>query len=141
MMLFFTNSSFTQFLVRHQVLFCLFLVTDGFRWIQMGRFCKNIQLMLLFLKTRFLVLRFSYYRSMTFLFMLQVILSSMLMMLLSSLNVIRHLICGNNQSWFLNLNLNYETLRNRPENGFVIPMLEKLILFFFTSLITMVLLM
>ena len=39
---------------------------------------------------------------------LSVILLSMLMMLLSIFNVIRHLACGNN--WLLNLNLIYETL-------------------------------
>ena len=43
-----------------------------------------------------LVLHFSYYTLMTFLMMLYVILLSMLMILLSALNVIRHLICGNN---------------------------------------------
>ena len=43
----------------------------------------------------FLVLPFSYYTLMTFL-MLPVILLSMLMILLSTLNVIRHLICGHN---------------------------------------------
>ena len=55
---------------------------------------KNIQLMLVFLKGLFLVLHFSYYTLMTL--MLSVILLSMLMILLSTLNVIRHLICGNN---------------------------------------------
>ena len=49
-----------------------------------------------FLKGPFLVLCFSYYKLMTFLMMLSVILLSMLMILLSILNVIRHLICGNN---------------------------------------------
>ena len=44
----------------------------------------------------FLVLHFSYYTLMNFLMMLSVILLSMLMILLSTLNVIRHLICGNN---------------------------------------------
>ena len=44
----------------------------------------------------FLVLHFSYYALMTFLMMLSVILLSMLTILLSTLNVIRHLICGNN---------------------------------------------
>ena len=44
----------------------------------------------------FLVLHFSYYTLMTFLMMLSVILLFMLMILLSTLNVIRHLICGNN---------------------------------------------
>ena len=47
---------------------------------------------------------------MTFLMMLSVILLSMLMRLLSILSVIRHLICGNNLNWLLNLNLTYETL-------------------------------
>ena len=42
--------------------------------------------------------------------MLSVILQSMLMILLSILSVIRHLICGNNLNWLLNLNLIYETL-------------------------------
>ena len=34
----------------------------------------------------------------------------MLMRPLSILSVIRHLICGNNLNWLLNLNLTYETL-------------------------------
>ena len=55
-------------------------------------------------------LHFSYYTVMTFLTMLSVILLSMLMILHSILNVIRHLICGNNLNWLLNLNLIYETL-------------------------------
>ena len=42
--------------------------------------------------------------------MLSVILLSMQVILLSILNVIWHLICGNNLNWFLNLNLIYETL-------------------------------
>ena len=66
----------------------------GLFW--MGNIYKNIQLMLVFLKGLFLVLHFSYYTLMTFLMMLSVILLSMLMILLSTLNVIRHLICGNN---------------------------------------------
>ena len=48
------------------------------------------------LKGSFLVLYFSYYTLMNFLKMLFVILLSMLMILLSTLNVNRHLICGNN---------------------------------------------
>ena len=39
-----------------------------------------------------------------------VILLSMRMILLSILSVIRHLICGNNLNWLLNLNLIYKTL-------------------------------
>ena len=60
-----------------------------------GKSSKNIQLMLEFLKGSFLVLHFTYYRLMTFLMMLSVILLSMLAILLSALNVVRHLISGN----------------------------------------------
>ena len=71
---------------------------------------KNIQLMLEFLKSPFLVLLFSYSTLMTFLMMLSVILISMLMVLLSIVSVIRQLIIGNNLNWILNLSLIYETL-------------------------------
>ena len=60
-----------------------------------------------FLKAPFVVLHFSCYTLMTFLMMLSVILLSMLMILFSILSVIRHLICGNNSNWLLNLNLIY----------------------------------
>ena len=71
---------------------------------------KNIQLMLEFLKAPFLVLHFSCCILITFLVMLSVILLSVLIILLSILTVIRHLICGNNLNWLLNLNLIYKTL-------------------------------
>ena len=57
---------------------------------------KNINLMLEFLKSLYLVLHFSYYTLMTFLMMLSVILLSILMILLSTLNAVRHLTCGSN---------------------------------------------
>ena len=71
---------------------------------------KNIQLMLKFLKASFLVLLFSCYTLMTSLVMLSVILVSMLIVVLSLVSLIRHLICGNNLNWLLNLNLTYQTL-------------------------------
>ena len=77
-------------------LILLFLVIGGFGSFWIGSLHKNIQLMLVFLKGLFLVLHFSYYTLMTFLMMLSVTLLSMLMILLSTLNAIRHLICGNN---------------------------------------------
>ena len=77
------------FQVRYLALFLLLPVIDGFEWFSMESLLKNL---------------------MNFLMMLTVILPSMLMILLSILNVIRHLICGNNQNWLLNLNLIYETL-------------------------------
>ena len=73
--------------------------------------------------------------------MLPVILLSMLMILLSILSVIKHLICGSNYNWFLNLNLIYETLWTEAASGLLISMLERLNWFHLTSLITLVLLM
>ena len=91
-------------------LILLFSVMDSFEWFWMESLHKNIQLILEFLKAPFLVLHFSYYTLMTFLTMLSVILLSMLTVSLSILSVIRHLICGNNLNWLLNLNLIYKTL-------------------------------
>ena len=105
MLVFFTNLCLMEFQVRYLVLFLLFSVIDDFEWFWMESLHKNIQLMLEFLKAPFLVLHFSYYTLMTFLMMLSVILLSILMILLSILSVIRHLNCGNNLNWLLNLNL------------------------------------
>ena len=109
MLVYFTNLSLMEFQVRYLALFLLFLVIDSFEWFWMGSLHKNIQLMLEFLKGQFLVLHFSCCILMILLIMLSVILLSMLMILLSILSVIRHLICGNNFNWLLNLNLIYET--------------------------------
>ena len=57
------------------------------------------------------------------------------------INVIRHLICGNNLNWLLNMNLIYETQWTWIRSGMLISMLEKLCWFSLTGLITMVLLM
>ena len=73
--------------------------------------------------------------------MLSVILQSMLMILLYILSVIRHLICRNNLSWLLNLNLIYETLKTGLRRCLSISMLGKLSSFRLTSLIRMALLM
>ena len=66
-------------------------------WMGMVSLRKNIQLMLEFLKAPFLGLHFSYYTLMTFLMMsfVTLLIMIMLIILLSTLNVIRHLICGN----------------------------------------------
>ena len=97
-------------------LYCLFSITDGFEWLWMGRLHKNIQLILDFLKAPLLVLHLSYYTLVTFLMMLSVILLSILMILLSTLRVIRHLTCCNNNC-FLNLNLVCETLWSGVGSG------------------------
>ena len=134
MLVFFTNLRLMEFQCRYLALFLLFSVIDGFEWFWMESLHKNIQLMLEFLKASFLVLHFSYYTLMTFLMMLSVILLSVLTILLSILSVIRHLICGNNWSWLLNLNLIYGTLWTGAESGLLILMLEKLNWFNLTSL-------
>ena len=102
---------------------------------------KNIQLMLEFLKTPFLVLHFSCYTLMTSLMMLSVISLSMLIILLFVVSLIRHLICSNNLNWLLNLNLIYETLWAGARGGLSISMLGKLNWFCLTMLVRLVLLM
>ena len=77
---------------------------------------------------------------MTFLMMSYVMLLPMLVILLFTLNVIRHMICGNNQNWLLNLNLFYKTPWTGAGSGLLIPMLEKLNQFHLTDVITLVLL-
>ena len=140
MLVYFTNLSLMEFQVRYLALFLLFSVIDSLEWFCMESPCKNIQLMLEFLKGPFLVLHFSCCILMTFLMMLSVILLSMLMILRSILSVIRHLICGNNLNWLLNLNLIYETLWTGVGSGLLISMLGKFSWFHLTGLITMVLL-
>ena len=132
------NLSLTEFQVRYLLLFS---VIDSFEWFWMGSLHKNIQLLLEFLKAPYLLLHFSYYTLMTFLMMLFVILVSMLMILLSILSVIRHLICGNNLNWLLNLNLIYKTLWTGTRSGLLISIVGKLNWFRLTGLMTLVLLM
>ena len=101
-----TNISLVEFQVRYLALFLLFSVIDGFKWFWMGSILKNIQLMLEFLKASFLVLHFSYYtlKDLPDDVICDIAIYA-LMILLSILSVIRHLICGNNLNWLLNLNL------------------------------------
>ena len=126
MLVFFTNLYLMEFQVRYSALFLLFSVIEDFEWFWMESLHKNIQLMREFLKAPFLVLHFSYYTLMTFLIKLSVILLSMLMILLAILSVIRHVICGNNLNWLLNLNLIYETLWTGIRSVLLISMLGKL---------------
>ena len=93
MLVYFTNLSLMEFQVRYLTLFLLFSVIDSFEWFWMEGLHKNIQLMLEFLKSPFLVLHFSFCILITFLMMLSAILLSMLMILISILSTIKHLIC------------------------------------------------
>ena len=91
------SSSQTYVLVKFQVRYvALFLLFSVMAALDVSGLHKNIQLLLEFFQGRFLVLHFSCYTLMTFLVMLSVVLLSMWMILLSTLNVIRHLICSNN---------------------------------------------
>ena len=141
MLVFSTNLSLMGFQVKYLALFLLISVKDGFEWFWMESLHKNIELMLEFLKTPFLVLHFSCYTFMTFLTMLSAMLLSMLMILLFILSVTRHLICGNNLNWLLNLNLIYKTLWTGVRSGLLMSMLRKLSWFRLTGVTTMVLLM
>ena len=69
--------SLIEFQVRCLALFLLSSVIDGFNWFWMESLHRNIQLMLEFLKSPFLVLNFSCSTLMTFLTIFSVILLSM----------------------------------------------------------------
>ena len=84
-----------KFLVWYLVLFRLFSLPQLLVILHRS-LCKNIWIMLVFLKAPFMLLHFSYYKCMTLVMMLSVIFLSMLTILLSTLSVIRwYLICGN----------------------------------------------
>ena len=140
MLVYFTKLSLVEFQVRYLALFFPFSVINSFKRFWMEILHKNIQLMLEFLKGPLLFLHFFCCILMTFLMMLSVILLSMLI-LLFILTVIRHLICGNNLNWLLNLNLIYKTLWTGVRSGLLISLLAKLSWFYLTGLITIVLLM
>ena len=110
MVVYFTNLGLGEFQVRYLVSFLLFSVVDGFEWFWMESLHRSIQLVLEFRKGPLLVLHFSSCILMTLLIVLSVVLVSMLMILLFILGVIRHLICDDSLSWFLNLNLIYGAL-------------------------------
>ena len=113
MLVVFTDSCVMGFPIRYSALSYLFPVIVSFQWLQNGSLYKNIELMLEFLKAPFLVLHFLYFTFITFVMMLSARLLFMLMTLLSSLSVIRHLIFRSNQSWLPNLNLTYMILYSR----------------------------
>ena len=94
----FTSLGLVEFQVRNLALFLLFSVIGGFWWFWMGWevFTRISSSCWSSSKVQFLVLHFSFCTLMTFLMMLSVIFLSMLIILLSALNAIGHLICGNN---------------------------------------------
>ena len=136
----FTNLSLMEFQFRTLTLLHYFSVIDSFGWFWVGSLHKNIQIMLEFLMAPFFVLHFSYNILMTFLMMLSAIFLSMLMVLLSTLSVIRHLICGSNSNGLLNFSLIYEILQSGIESDLLISMMEKLNWFRLIGLITLMLL-
>ena len=122
-------------------LICSFLGNRWFRMVLDGKSSQEYPVNAGVIKAPFLLLHFSYYTLMTFLMMFSVLLLSMLMILLSILIVIRHLICGDNLNWLLNLNLIYETLWTWVRSGLLISMLGKISWFHLNGLTTLVLLM
>ena len=83
--------------------FVFFSIINGFKWFQMAGLYKNVRFIQVFTTLFLLSLR-------TFLMMLSVLWLSVLMKLLSTPSVIRHLICCSKESQLLNLNLIYEAL-------------------------------
>ena len=73
----------------------------------MAKFCNKTQLMLELLKGPFLGLLFPYSTLTTRLMMPSIIFLSMMMILLSTLSVIRKLICGCSKTWPLNMNFGH----------------------------------
>ena len=115
-----------EFQVRCMALFLLFSVIDGLEWFWTGSLHKNIQLILVFLKVPF-------FCPTPFLLYICALpddvicnVTFMLLMLLSTLSVIKPLICGINKNWLLNWNLIFEILLAEAGNGLLISMLEKL---------------
>ena len=90
--------------VRHLALFLLFSIIGSFELLWVENLHNNLQLMLEFLETSFLILHFSYHALTIFLKMLSLILLSMQMILLTIVLVIRHLICGNNLKLLVDFN-------------------------------------
>ena len=118
-----------------------FLSNRRFRVVLERMSLQEVLLTLEFLNSPFMVLHFSYCTLMTFVMMLSVILLSVLMILLSTLSLIRH-----SDLWkYLELAAQLESdLRDTVDwagNNLLILMLEKLSRFCFTGLITLVLLM
>ena len=128
-LVFFRNAIGIEFQVGCFALFCFFSVKDDFQWFCMESFRKNIQLILVYVKAPLLIQHFSCYTLMPFLLIISLTFLFVLMILLSVLSVIRHLICGNNQSWPLNLNPAHGTLWSAFGSVLLVLMLEKLNLF------------
>ena len=75
-----------------------FSVIDGLESFFTTGLCNNICLLLKFFKALPMVLHLLYYTLMNFLMVLSVILTSILMILLPTVSVIRCLFCDNNQN-------------------------------------------
>ena len=92
LLVFLTSLSLMKFQVRYLALLLLFPVVDGFEWFWMESVPKNSQLMLVFFKAPFLYI--SCYTLMIFLIIILIMLS-VLIVILYTPSVSRHLICVN----------------------------------------------
>ena len=95
MLVFFSNLNLNEFQLRHLVLFSSFLSNRPLRVVLDGKSSQEYPVNAGVPQGSILGQQFSYYTLMTFLIMLSLILLSMLT-LLSTLDVIRHLISGSN---------------------------------------------
>ena len=126
-----------EFHLKYLALFCIFSEIKSFSWFWMETLNKNIQMILEFLEASLLIIHFSYYTFMAFLMKQSLILLYLLVMP-TTLSVIRHLICCIKQNWSLNYNMIYETLWTEVGCGFLTSKLEKFS--WFHCVITLVLL-
>ena len=128
MLVFFTYVSLIEFWINYLASPSLFSGIESFKWFWIGSRHKNGAPRHSILdSTLFLI----YINDLPDDSICNIVTVSMLMILLYTLNEIRHLICGNNSSWLLNFNLTYKTLWTWAGSGFLISMLKKLNLFCF----------
>ena len=125
-MVFFTNLSlkeFQEFQVGYLALFCFFSVTDSFGWFWIGNRYRNIKLKWWC---------FSRLHSWSILFLLYIndlaecVLCNIAIHADDTTLHSKHLICGNNCSWFLYLNWPTKTLLTEARSDLLILMLGKL---------------
>ena len=118
MLVFLTNLSLVELQARNLTLFLIFHSNSWLKVVLDEKFLQEYPVKTtLPSKAPSLFLHFSCCTLMTFLMMLSVMLLSMMMILHSTVNMIRHLTCGNIYSCSLIFNLTYGKLWTRARSG------------------------